>query len=662
MNENLDPALNTNEGTKVNDAETKAVNNEDIQKEPEITPVTEAEHNPDNETENSDNGDKAETNAEEIAAEKDVPVTEDVQAEDATNVQLSGNQNLTKEEIVTKLQELSGLENTPGRFDVDNLKQNFYKLKSVENEALKQAFLDEGGLEADFVAPVDPIEEQFKVLLNNIKEKRAKALANEEHIREDNLQKKLDIIESIRKLTESTDDFNKLYKEFKELQQKWNEIKQVPATKINELWKAYQIQSEKFYDIIKINNEFRDYDFKKNFELKTAIIEAVKKLQEEPDVVSAFHQLQNFHQQWREIGPVMKEFRDEIWEKFKAASTEINRRHQAHFEALKGREEENLVKKTEICNTLKKIDFSVLKSFKEWDEKSKEVIALQAEWKEIGFVPKKYNNQLFDEYRALCDNFFDRKAEFFKKQREEMENNLNKKKALCEKAESLKDSTDWKKTTDEMIAIQKEWKTIGPVPRKYSDLIWKQFVTACDYFFEQRNKNVSSQRTEEIENLQKKKDLIKRINDLSEASDSKEAMNTLHDLMDEWHDIGFVPFKEKDRIYREYQAALDVQFDRLKMDKSERRLQSFKSNMEDIAKSEKPKGKLYKERDKLMYQFNKVKADLQTYENNMGFLSISKGAGGLLKDMEHKIQDLKNELELIAQKIDAIDNNLDKID
>lgn len=353
MNENLDPALNTNEGTKVNDAETKAVNNEDIQKEPEITPVTEAEHNPDNETENSDNGDKAETNAEEIAAEKDVPVTEDVQAEDATNVQLSGNQNLTKEEIVTKLQELSGLENTPGRFDVDNLKQNFYKLKSVENEALKQAFLDEGGLEADFVAPVDPIEEQFKVLLNNIKEKRAKALANEEHIREDNLQKKLDIIESIRKLTESTDDFNKLYKEFKELQQKWNEIKQVPATKINELWKAYQIQSEKFYDIIKINNEFRDYDFKKNFELKTAIIEAVKKLQEEPDVVSAFHQLQNFHQQWREIGPVMKEFRDEIWEKFKAASTEINRRHQAHFEALKGREEENLVKKTEICNTLK---------------------------------------------------------------------------------------------------------------------------------------------------------------------------------------------------------------------------------------------------------------------------------------------------------------------
>jgi len=662
MNENLDPALHANEETKVNVPETKADDNEKLEVRPEIPVVTDEESKTEDDSNKDDSGEREDAVVEEVVASEDAPVTEDAQADATANVPLLGQQDSTKEEIVEKLRELSDLTEVPARPEVDNLKQAFYKLKSAETEALKQAFLADGGVEADFVSPADPLEEEVKTFLNKIKEKRAKALASDEHVKEDNLQKKLDIIESIRLLTESTDDFNKLYKEFKDLQQKWNEIKHVPVNKINELWKAYQVQSEKFYDLIKINNEFRDYDFKKNLELKNAIIEAVKKLQEEPDVVSAFHQLQNFHQQWREIGPVSKDIRDEVWDKFKAASTEINKRHQAHFETLKGQEEDNLVKKTEICNILKSINFESLKSFRDWDEKSKEVIALQARWREIGFVPKRYNNQLFDEYRALCDNFFDLKAEFFRKQREEMENNLNKKKALCEKAESLKDSTDWKKTTDEMIAIQKEWKTIGPVPRKFSDIVWKQFVSACDYFFEQRNKNVSSQRSEENENLQKKKDLIKKINDLSDITDSKEAMNALHDLMDEWHNIGFVPFKEKDKIYREYQAALDVQFDRLKMDKSERRLQSFKSNMDDIAKSDRPKGKLYKERDKLMYQFNKVKADLQTYENNMGFLSISKGSGGLLKEMEHKIQDLKNELELIIQKIDAIDNNLDNID
>lgn len=584
------------------------------------------------------------------------------QAEVTTEPQVSEAKTFTKEEIIKSLQELSAKTEVPTRADVDNLKQSFYKLKSTENETLKEQFVADGGDINSFVLPSDPLEEEFKTLLNTIKERRAKALADEEKVKEDNLLKKERIIEAIKNLTESTDDFNKLYKEFKDLQQQWNEIKLIPAAKVNEIWKAYQLHSEKFYDLIKINNEFRDYDFKKNLEIKTGICEVVEKLQEESDVVSAFHQLQNFHQQWREIGPVAKEFRDEIWERFKAASTEINKKHQSHFEELKGQEENNLTEKTAICDTLKAIDYSQLKNFKDWDEKSHEIIALQAKWKTIGFVPKKVNSQIFEQYRALCDTFFEKKAEFFKHQKDDMEENLNKKRALCEKAEALKDSTDWRKTTDELIAIQKEWKTIGAVPRKYSDAIWKQFVTACDYFFEQKNSNTSSQKEEEVANLAKKKEIIEKVNALSEQTDLTDPMGTLRELMDEWHQVGFVPFKEKDKIHKEYQAALDVQFDRLKMDKSERRLQSFKSNVDDIAKSERPKGRLFRERDKLMHQFNKVKSDLQTYENNMGFLSISKGASGLLKDMEHKIQDLKNELELIAQKIETIDTNLNSID
>lgn len=584
------------------------------------------------------------------------------QAEIITEPQVTESKSFTKEEIIKNLQELSLKAEVPTRAEVDNLKQSFYKLKSTENEILKEQFIADGGDINSFVIPTDPIEEEFKTLLNTIKEKRAKALADEEKIKEENLLKKERIIEAIKNLTESTDDFNKLYKEFKDLQQQWNEIKLIPAAKVNEIWKAYQLHSEKFYDLIKINNEFRDYDFKKNLEIKTSICEVVEKLQDEPDVVSAFHQLQKFHQQWRETGPVAKEFRDEIWERFKAASTEINKRHQSHFEELKGQEETNLVEKTAICDTLKAIDYTQLKNFKDWDEKSHEIIALQAKWKTIGFVPKKVNSQIFEQYRALCDTFFEKKAEFFKHQKDDMEENLNKKRALCEKAEALKDSTDWKKTTDELIAIQKEWKTIGAVPRKYSDAIWKQFVTACDYFFEQKNNNTSSQKEEELANLATKKEIIEKINALSGQTDLADPMATLRELMNEWHQVGFVPFKEKDKIYKEYQAALDVQFDRLKMDKSERRLQSFKSNVDDIAKSERPKGRLFREREKLMHQFNKVKSDLQTYENNMGFLSISKGASGLLKDMEHKIQDLKNELELIAQKIETIDNNLNSID
>jgi chromosome segregation ATPase len=488
--------------------------------------------------------------------------------------------------------------------------------------------------------------------------------AEEERQKEENYHKKLRIIDSIKNLTESSDDFNKLYKEFKDLQQQWNDTASIPQSKEKELWKSYQVYTEKFYDLIKINNEFRDYDFKKNLELKAAICESVEKLIEEPDAVSAFHQLQNFHQQWREIGPVARELREEIWVRFKDASTAINKSYQTHFESLKGKEEDNLTAKTAICEALRNIDYSLFTSFRHWDEKSKEVIDLQAKWKTIGFVPKKVNNQIFEEFRALCDTFFEKKSEFFKGVRDEMDTNLSKKRALCEQAKALKDNIDWKSTADKLIVIQKEWKTIGPVPRKYSDAIWKEFVSACDYFFEQKKKNESSQKTEELDNLTAKKEIIEKIKNIDQALESSEVISQVRALADEWHKIGFVPFKEKDKIYKEFHQAVDDHYDRLKMDKAERKFESFKSNIKDnLSKQDNPKKSLYRERDHLMHQYNKVKSDLQTYENNMNFLSISsKGAGGLLKDVNNKIENLKNELNLIVKKIEAIDENLNELE
>lgn len=593
----------------------------------------------------------------------ELPASEkSMQSESPVESQMSGHQAMTKEEIVKKIKDLQEATELPARSEVESLKQNFYKLKSAENEAQKASFIENGGDPESFVLASDPLEEDFKNLLNTIKEKRAKLIAEEEKIKEENLAKKLRIIDNIKDLTESTEDFGKLYKDFQALQQEWNEIKDVPQGKIKELWRSYQIYTEKFYDLLKINNELRDYDFKKNLELKTVICEAVEKLKDETDVVSAFHQLQNFHQQWREIGPVAKEVREEIWERFKAASTEINKKYQEHFINLKSNEEANLVEKTAICETLRNIDYTALSSPKEWDEKTKEIIALQEKWKTIGFVPRKVNAQIFEEFRALCDTFFDKKAEYFRTQRNELEVNLEKKKALCERANTLKESTDWKETANELVKIQKEWKSIGPIPRKYSDALWKEFISACDYFFEQRNKIVDSKKEEELANLNLKKDIIAKINELDENTDADEIMPKLRELMDEWNKVGFVPFKEKDKIYKEYQAALDVHFDRLKVNKTERRLQNFRSSVEDMSKSERPKGKLLKERERLMHQYNKVKSDLQTYENNMGFLSLSKGADGLLKDMNHRIDNLKSEMDVIAQKIEAIDENLKTIE
>lgn len=617
-------------------------------KAPETTPENTAEEVVTNETPDAgvaaEETSEAEVKTDEVAAGEETVAT-------------TGK--LSKEEILEKLTGLVGAAADATRNEVEALKQAYYKIHRSEVDELKKAFLTAGGEEKDFVAPEDETESKIKELLNVYKEKRAAILAEEERVKAANYALKLQLIDQLKALTESQEDFNKLYNDFKDIQQRWKEVKAVPQEHVSELWKNYQIYSEKFYDIIKINNQFRDYDFKKNLEMKTALCETVEKLQTEPDVISAFHQLQKLHQQWREIGPVAKELREDLWSRFKAASTIINKRHQEHFEGLKAKEQENLEAKTAICEQIENIDFPALKSFKDWEEKNKEVIALQDKWKTIGFAPKKSNVKIFERFRAACDVYFNRKSEFYKNIKDEMEKNLELKKVLCEKAEALKDSTDWKSTTEKMIALQKEWKTIGSVARKHSDAVWKRFISACDYFFEQKNKNASSQKSVEQTNLAAKKALIEKINTIDEA-DHDEALAALKGYMTEWNTIGHVPFKEKDKIYKEYHEAVDKQFDRLKVDQNDRKMQTFRNSLSDMSNGERGKGKLYGEREKLMRMYERMKNELQTYENNIGFLSISsKGGGGLFKEMERKIDKLKDEMALIIKKIDAIDENLE---
>lgn len=602
-----------------------------------------------------ENGKLEETKAQVTTPENTVETTETATEEVAV---VTGK--LSKEEILEKLTSLVEATTTDAiRNEVEVLKQTYYKIHRNEVDELKKAFLENGGEEKDFIVPEDETENKLKELLTIYKEKRAAIQAEEERIKAANYALKLQLIDQLKALTESQEDFNKLYNKFKEIQQKWKEIKLVPQEYVNDLWKSYQIYSEKFYDIIKINNQFRDYDFKKNLELKTALCETVEKLQTEPDVISAFHQLQKLHQQWREIGPVAKELREDLWGRFKTASTVINKRHQDHFDVLKAKEQDNLDAKTAICEQIENIDYTTLKSFRDWEEKNKEVIALQDKWKTIGFAPKKSNVKIFERFRAACDVYFTRKNEFYKVIKEEMEKNLALKKVLCEKAEALKDSTDWKNTTDKLIALQKEWKTIGSVARKHSDIVWKRFITACDYFFEQKNKNTFSQKNVEQTNLTAKKALIEEIKAIDE-SDHDKALASLKKLMAEWNTIGHVPFKDKDKIYKEYHEAVDKHFDRLRIDQSDRKMQAFRNNLNDLSSGERGKGKLYNEREKLVRIYERMKNELQTYENNIGFLSISsKGGGGLFKEMERKIEKLKEDMALTIKKIEAIDENLE---
>lgn len=564
------------------------------------------------------------------------------------------------EEIVNNLRELLSSDN-PKRKDVEEYKNQFYRSLRNETESQKQQFLSQGGEEIDFVGKESEIYSEGKELLQKIKEKRAHILEKEEAEKEKNVARKLTIIEQIKALTETQgqEDFNKVYQEFKSLQQEWSDIKLVPQEKVNELWKSYQRYVEKFYDLVRINNEFREYDFKKNLEIKTELCEAAERLNDEPDVVSAFHQLQNLHQEWREIGPVSRKDREVVWNRFKEASTQINKKYQVHFEELRGKENENLELKTALCEKLESIDYTQLKSVKDWNNKVKEVLDIQSQWRQIGFVPRKWNTKIYKRYRAACDFFFRSKNEFYKTLRGEMEENLRKKIALCERAEVLKDSIDWKNTTKEMIDIQKEWKTIGIVPHKYVDSIWKRFISACDYFFEQKKLNTSSQYELEQKNLEEKRVIIENIKQLDTTLETEEALSKLHELMDQWYEVGHVPYKMKDRVYKEFYDATEAQFDRLNIGKAERKLEAYKSTISDIVRSDNSKGQLLREREKLVRQYERIKNELQTYENNIGFLSVSSKKGNhLVDDMNQKVERIKSELLLLEKKIRAIEEEL----
>ncbi|MBO4985319.1 MAG: DUF349 domain-containing protein [Bacteroides sp.] len=564
---------------------------------------------------------------------------------------------LSKEEIIERLKELSDDLESVSRTDIDLLKQAFYKQYNAEQEAAKKLFVENGGAEDDFIPLPNEQEEAFKNVMTIIKEKR-NALAKElDEQKEMNYQVKLSIIEEVKELLESPEDANKNYNEFKRLQQQWNEVRLIPQGKSNELWKNYQLYVEKFYDLLKLNNEFREYDFKKNLEIKQRLCEAVEKLAEEPDVVSAFHQLQKLHQEFRDTGPVAKELRDEIWNRFKTASSVINKRHQQHFESIKEAEQHNLDQKIVICEIVESIDYSELTNNTQWDNKTQEVIALQAKWKTIGFAPQKQNVKVFERFRTACDTFFRSKAEYYKAAKENLMANLEKKRALCEQAMALKESTDWKNTADKFVKLQKEWKSIGAVPKKHADSIWKQFIGACDFFFAEKAKATSSQRSVEQTNLEQKQAIIEQLTALQEDTDAEKAAKQVRNLMKEWNKIGHVPYKDKDKLYKQYHTLVDKLFEQFNTTASNKKLNSFKSSISNIQEGS-PQA-LYKEREKLVRTCDNLKAELQTYENNLGFLTASSKKGNsLLTELNRKVEKLKADIQLIKEKIKVLDESI----
>ena len=566
----------------------------------------------------------------------------------------------TKQEVIERMKELAHGEETPAKDEVDLLKTTFYKLHFAEREAAMKEYLDNGGDPETYQVVPDADEETFKAEMGLIKEKRAQAFLEQEKEKEANLQRKLDIIEQIKNMVTTPEDANKNFQEFKKLQQEWKEIRLVPAEKANELWRNYQHYVEQYYDLLKLNSEAREYDFKKNLELKTKLCEAAERLNEEPDVISAFHQLQKLHQEYRETGPVSKELREEIWQRFKAASTVINKKHQQHFDDMRAREEENLARKTELCERVEAIAKEENKSASDWERRTKEIIAIQAEWKTIGFAPQKMNVKIFERFRAACDEFFGRKGEFFKDMKARFAENADKKRSLVEQAQALADSTDWKVTTDKLIALQKEWKTIGTVPKKLGDQLWNDFLGACNKFFEARNAANAGTRNAERENLEKKRGVIEQLKTLlEEAGDN--VQQRVQQLVDEYQSIGHVPFKEKDKVYKEYREVLDKIYKELNISIARRRLDNFKSNLKSMA--EKGADALDNERSRLMRRYEAMKQEIQTYENNLGFLNASSKKGNsLIDEMNRKVQKLKDDLKLTYDKIKAIDqaNNEEK--
>ena len=561
----------------------------------------------------------------------------------------------TKQAVLDRVKEIAHSDETPAKDEIDHLKTVFYKLHFAERDAEQKAYLAAGGDPEKYTVMPDEQEEAFKAEMGIIREKRAEAFRKLEAEKQDNLQKKQAIIDKIKMMSTSPEEANKSYNEFKELQQQWRDIKAVPADKANELWRNYQLYVEQFYDLLNLNRELREYDFKKNLEQKTQLCEAAEKLADEPDAVSAFHQLQELHQQHREIGPVAKELREQIWTRFKAASTVVNKRHQQYFENLRAKEEENLTRKTALCEQVEAIAKEDNKGAGDWEKHTKQIIEIQGQWKTIGFAPQKMNVKIFDRFRAACDDFFGRKAEYFKTLKTTFAENIKKKRALVDQAKALADSTEWKSTADKLINLQKEWKTIGMVPKKVGDQLWAEFIGACNTFFDARNAATADSRNEEQQNLSQKRGIVDQLRQLLDAKEgADDAQSKIQQLTDQYAKIGHVPFRDKDKLFRDYHKVLDALYKQLNISVSKQRLDNFKSSLKDMAKH--GEDSLDNERGRLMHRYEQLKSEIVTYENNLGFLSVSSKKGSsLIDEMNRKVGKLKDDLELIRQKIKAID-------
>ena len=594
-------------------------------------------------------GNKEVMKEEEVASQ---PV-EAAEEEETSQVETPRKVYETKAEILERIRDIAHGDESPQKDEVDYLKTAFYKLHIAEREASFKAYIDGGGDPEQYQITPDEQEEAFKAEMGIIKEKRAKIFKEQEAEKQANLTKKLEIIEKIKSMITTPEEANKGYQDFKALQQQWREIKNVPAEKANELWRNYQLYVEQFYDMLRLNSEAREYDFRKNKEQKERLCEAAEKLADEPDVISAFHQLQKLHQEYREIGPVAKEDREDIWNRFKAASTIINKRHQQHFEGIRAKEEDNLARKTELCEKVEAIAAEENKGSGDWEKHTKQIIELQTEWKTIGFAPQKMNVKIFERFRAACDDFFGRKAEYFKTLKDSFKENADKKRALIEKAKALQDSTEWKSTADKLIALQKEWKTIGMVPKKLGDQLWEEFLGACNKFFEARKAAGAGQHSEEYTNLEKKREVVEKLKAITEES-GEDIQKEVQKLVEEYQSIGHVPFKEKDKLYEEYHAALDRLYKELNISVAKRRLNNFKQSLKQVA--ERGENALDTERARLFRQYEALKQEIQTYENNLGFLNASSKKGSsLIDEMNRKVQKLKDDMNLVKEKIKAID-------
>ncbi len=562
----------------------------------------------------------------------------------------------TKEEVVARAQELAHGEEIADKQEIDLLKQLFYRYHNADVLQKRQDFIDGGGDPMAYVPEPDEQESVFKDALQIIRQRRTDLQAALEKERQENLAKRLAIMEKIKELATTPEEANKSYETFRELQSQWHEIGPVPAENVTETWKNYQLYVEQFYDMLKLNSEMREYDFRKNLEAKTVLCEQAEKLADDPDVIGANNKLQNLHQEWKEIGPVSKELREEIWNRFREASTIVRKRHQEFFENRKAQEEENLKKKTELCEQAEAIPTEELKTFAQWDEQTKAILALQATWKTIGFAPAKHNNQIFDRFRTACDRFFQQKNEFFHQLKDSLNKNLQQKTALAEQAEALKDSTDWKKTTDQLVELQKQWKQIGAVPRKVSDQLWKRFTSACDAFFEAKSQAHAGQRAEQQENLKTKQGIIEQLKALIDETEEGAAQK-LRELQKQWNETGHVPMRNKDKVYEAYHQAVDALYKKFNLSQTQRRLSSFKTSLKVTA--ENGQSNLVRERERMQRAYDIMKNEIQTYENNLNFLSVSSKKGNsLVAEITKKVDKLKDELELLGQKIKALNETI----